>query len=233
MVEEALGSGRTLEALYVTTGGFENLGPLAAAQINAPVYLIPDRAMARLSDLETPPGILAVLRLEIEPIEALLARDRPLLLLAEISDPGNAGTLLRSAEIFGLGGVIFGSGGVEPHNPKVVRASMGAIFRLPLAEASAVEVSEGARSFGYALVAGGPGGVALDRFPFERRSIVAIGNERRGVAAWLPAWDSVVTIPQRGEGESLNAAVAGGIIMYGLMSHLDNSETTASGPEKA
>jgi len=233
MVEEALGSGLTLEALYLTTEGFENLGPLAAAQIHAHVYLVPDRAMARLSDLENPPGILAVLRLEIEPIETLLGSGQPLLLLTEINDPGNAGTLMRSAEIFGLGGVIFGSGGVEPHNSKVVRASMGAIFRLPLAEASPIEVSEGARRSGYALVAARRGGVALDRFPFERRSIIAIGNERRGVAAWLPAWDSVVTIPQRGEGESLNAAVAGGIIMYGLMRHLDNSERTASGPEKA
>jgi TrmH family RNA methyltransferase len=228
MLEEALRSGRTFEALYVTVTGFENLGPLAAAQINAPVYLIGDRGMARISELESPPGILAVLPVEVAGLDAILGLGHPVLLLAEINDPGNAGTLVRSAEIFGLGGVIFGASGVEPHNPKVVRASMGAIFRLPLAEASPAEVVEAARRSGYCLIATTKGGASLDRFPFERRSIVAVGNERRGIADWLPAWDSAVSIPQRGQGESLNAAVAGGIVMYALMRHLENPET--SGP---
>ena len=62
----------------------------------------------------------------------------------------------------------------------------------------------------------------VGEFPFERRSIVAVGNERRGVAGWLPAWDAGVSIPQRGRGESLNASVAGSIIIYALMQHLDN-----------
>jgi len=222
MVEEALRSGVTLEALYVTEAGYENLGPLAVAQINAPVYLVPEKAMARLSDLETPAGILGVAPLETARLDMILARGEPVLLLAATNDPGNAGTLLRTAEIFGLGGVIFGDGGVEPHNPKVVRASMGAIFRLPVAEAGPAGVVEAAREAGYSLVATTRDGVPLDRFAFERRSIVAVGNERRGVAGWLPAWDAGVSIPQRGEGQSLNASVAGGVVMYALMHHLDN-----------
>jgi TrmH family RNA methyltransferase len=222
MVEEALRSGAALEGLFVTAAGYENLGPLAAAQVGAPIYLVPEKAMARLSDLDTPPGILAVAPLETARLDAVLARGEPVLLLAAINDPGNAGTLLRTAEIFGLGGVIFGDGGVEPHNPKVVRASMGAIFRLPLAEAGPEAVVEAARKARYSLVATTHDGVSLDHFAFERRSIVAIGNERRGVACWLPAWDAGVSIPQRGEGESLNASVAGGVVMYALMHHLDN-----------
>jgi len=220
LVEEALRSGRTLEALYLTEAGYEKLGPLAAAQINAPAYLIPEKAMARLSDLESPPGILAVVPLELAGLDALLARGEPLLLLAGINDPGNAGTLLRTAEIFGLGGVIFGEGGVEPHNPKVVRAALGAIFRLPVAEAGAEALAGAAHAAHYRLVATQLDGTPLDQFSFERRSIVAIGNERRGVAGWLPAWDDSVAIPQRGEGQSLNASVAGGIVMYALMRHL-------------
>ncbi len=220
LVEEALRSGVTFEALYVTEAGYESLGPLTAAQINAPVYLVPEKAMGRLSDLESPPGILAVVPLETTGLEALLGRGEPVLLLAGINDPGNAGTLLRSAEIFGLGGAIFGEGGVEPYNSKVVRAAMGAIFRLPIAEAGPEAVIAAARAAGYRLVATMREGVPLDGYPFERRSIVAVGNERRGIAGWLPSWDAEVAIPQRGEGESLNAAVAGGIVMYALSRHL-------------
>jgi TrmH family RNA methyltransferase len=220
LVEEALRSGLALEALYATEAGYENLGPLTT-QSDAPAYLIPEKAMARLSDLETPPGILAVVPLALTRLEAILTGGEPVLLLAGINDPGNAGTLLRTAEIFGLSGVIFGEGGVEPHNPKVVRAAMGAIFRLPMAEAGAADVAAAARAAQYRLVATTLEGTPLDSFPFERRSIVAVGNERRGVAGWLPAWDAGVAIPQRGEGQSLNASVAGGIVMYALMQHLD------------
>ena len=76
------------------------------------------------------------------------------------------------------------------------------------------------RTAQYRLVATTLEGTPLDSFPFERRSIVAVGNERRGVAGWLPAWDAGVAIPQRGEGQSLNASVAGGIVMYALMQRL-------------
>src|ERR1700692_4927606 len=99
---------------------------------------------------------------------------------------------------------------------------MGAIFRLPVAEAGPAGVVEAAREAGYSLVATTSDGVPLDRFSFERRSIVAVGNERRGVARWLRAWDCAVSVPQRGEGQSLNASVAGGVVMYALMHHLDN-----------
>jgi TrmH family RNA methyltransferase len=233
LVEEALRSGVSPEALFATEAGYADLGPQAAAQINAPVYLVPEKAMARISDLETPPGILAVVPMATATLQALLATGEPLLVLAGINDPGNAGTLLRSGEIFGLGGAIFGSGGVEPHNPKVVRASMGAIFRLPIAEAGPEAVVSAAKAAGYALVVTTREGTPLDRFTFERRSMLAIGNERRGVAGWLPGWDSGVAIPQRGEGESLNAAVAGGIVMHALMQQLDGPHTRAARPEKA
>jgi TrmH family RNA methyltransferase len=127
---------------------------------------------------------------------------------------------MRSAEIFGFGGILFGADAVEPYNPKVVRASMGAIFRVPVAIGSASEIESTAREAGYALIATGEGGVPLPDFRFARRSIVAVGNERRGVTGWLGAWDGTVTIPQRGPGESLNAAVAGSIVAYALSSQL-------------
>jgi TrmH family RNA methyltransferase len=176
--------------------------------------------MARLSDLETAPGVLAIFETKLTPLTGLLVGDGPLLLLAGVSDPGNAGTLLRSAEIFGFAGCIFGVDAVEPYNPKVVRASMGAIFRMPIGVGSAADIERAARSAGYELIATGEGGIPLPEFRFGRRSLIAIGNERRGVKGWLSGWDRTLTIPQSGAGESLNAAVAGSIVAYVASSQL-------------
>ncbi len=94
----------------------------------AQTYIVAERTLARLSDVETPTGIVAVAQRRIETAGALLAEPEPVLLLTGVADPGNAGSLLRSAEIFGIARILFGADGVEPHNPKLVRASMGAIF---------------------------------------------------------------------------------------------------------
>jgi len=231
LLGEALSSDVPIEALYATEDGYAKIGHLAE-RVEVPVYMIGDRAMARISDLETPPGSLAVAPTALTPLEKLLAGGEPVLLLAGVGDPGNAGTLLRSAEIFGVRGVIFGLDAVDPYNPKVVRGSMGAIFRLAITLASADEVRSAARRESYALLATSPEGTPIDQFRFERRSIVAVGNERRGLAAWLPSWDGAVSIPQRGRGESLNASVAGSIIIYALMQQLDNKNIPDSNREK-
>jgi len=213
MLGEALRSGLRPEALYATEAGYAALG-LTAGDLQAPVYLVSERAMGRLSDLETPPGVLAILPVRLEPLHRLFEGGEPVVLLAGVADPGNAGTLLRTAEIFGLTRAIFARDGVEPHNPKAVRASMGAIFRAGVATADAPEVSGAAREHGYDLVAATREGVPLDEFSFPAKVVLAIGSERHGVAGWLPRWDAAVAIPHVGSGESLNAAVAGGIVFY-------------------
>ena len=213
LLAEALAAGRTPDAVYATEGAL-----LAHRDLLAPLdgrtFVVPERALARASDVETPPGTIAVLPQALEPLEALLESGRPAVVLAGISDPGNAGTLLRSAEIFGIGHAIFARSGVEPHNPKVVRATMGAIFRMRLAVADGDELVDGAWAHGYEIVAAARDGVPLPGFRFPPRALLAIGNERHGVSAWLPRWDKGVAIPQPGGGESLNASVAGGIIFY-------------------
>jgi RNA methyltransferase, TrmH family len=213
MLSEALAAGIEPEAIYVTSAGVPTL-PEPARAYSERLFEVPDRAMARISDLETPPGIVAVFPIVLTPLDVLLGAGRPGVALAGVADPGNAGTLMRSAEIFGLSGVIFLEAAVEPHNPKVVRASMGAIFRLDLAVAKAGDISAAAERHGYTLVAAAHEGEPLPSFRFPERSVIAIGHERRGVAEWLPRFDRAVAIPQRGGGESLNAAVAGGIIFY-------------------
>jgi TrmH family RNA methyltransferase len=212
MLAEALAAGRRPEEVYVT----ERVAP-ALVDVEArsgDVFVVPDRAMARLSDLESPPGLLAVFAQALVGIDDLLERGAPLALLAGIADPGNAGTLLRTAEIFGLGGAVFSTDAVEPHNPKVVRATMGAIFRIPIAVAEPGQILVAAGRYGYEIVAATRDGHPLPDFRFPERPLIAIGQERRGVSGTLVRYDRAVGIPQPGAGESLNAAAAGAIIFY-------------------
>jgi TrmH family RNA methyltransferase len=213
MLGEALRSGVRPESLFVTPSGLAEVQALGVPP-DVPIYAVPERAMGRLSDVETPPGIVGVVAQRLVPVATALERGRPAVLLAGVADPGNAGTLLRSAEIFGFGAAIFGTEGVEPFNPKVVRASMGAIFRLDVCSGGPEEVVSGAEAAGYSIVATSRAGVPLPVFSFTERSLIAVGNERHGVASWLPRWDQEVSIPHIGAGESLNAAAAGSILFY-------------------
>ena len=213
MLAEALAAGTIPESLFVTDRGAALLPTETRAAYADRTFFVPERAMARLSELEAPPGVLAVLPLALEPVAGLLDGS-PAVILAGVSDPGNAGTLLRSAEIFGITRAVFTRDSVEPHNPKVVRATMGALFRMRIATAEGAELVAAARDAGYAIVAAARGGDPLPGFAFPEKALLAIGNERHGVAGSLPAWDRTVSIPQPGGGESLNAAVAGGIIFY-------------------
>jgi TrmH family RNA methyltransferase len=213
MLAEALAAGRRPESLFVTERGAAALPDDQAELLDGRTYLIPERAMERLSELETPPGILAVLPLDLPALESVLDGE-PAILLAGVSDPGNAGTLLRTAEIFGTTRALFTSDSVEPHNPKVVRATMGALFRMRIASAAGGEIGRAAARAGYTVVAAAREGLALPDFRFPERTLLAIGNERHGVARSMPGWDRAVSIPQTGRGESLNAAVAGAILLY-------------------
>ncbi|GAC1303205.1 MAG: RNA methyltransferase [Vulcanimicrobiaceae bacterium] len=213
MLAEALATGRLPEELYVTEGA---LAPALRAdrRLAGRIFMVPERAMGRLSELETPPGLLAVHRVSTVPLDDALANGEPAVLLAGIADPGNAGTLLRSAEIFGIPTAIFTPDAVEPYNGKVVRATMGAIFRTRVVVAEATEILAATKRRNYTVVAAALGGPALPGYRFPARAILAIGNERRGVAASLPFPHESVSIPHVGSGESLNAAVAGGIVFY-------------------
>ena len=178
--------------------------------------MVPSRTFERISDLATPSEMLAILALTEGEPAAILARRGPVLLLAGINDPGNAGTLLRSAEAFGAAGALFGRGGVDPYSPKVVRAAMGSSFRLPIAMVDADWLIEEANRGGRPIVAADMDGAEVGELELPANAILAIGNERRGVREWLPRFDLAVRIPQPGAAESLNAAVAGSILLYEL-----------------
>jgi TrmH family RNA methyltransferase len=213
LLKEALRSGISIEELYGTPAELESSSSAREAESNGtPVFRVDERTMRRLSDLETAPGLLAVVPIELLPAAELFAGSGLVLALAGLSDPGNAGTLLRAAEAFGASGVVFGSGTVEPHAPKVVRGAMGSLFRLKIAVAAPEEVA--AAAAGWEITGLASDGVPIQGLSWGSRSLLVVGQERRGLGAWTALCSRIAAIPMKGEAESLNAAVAGGIALY-------------------
>ncbi len=216
LLAEARASGLTLIEAYATGAAAQRHAGLVDAIefAGTTVFTLPEKALARLSDLATPPGLVAVLERPSATVADVLARPGPVLLLAGINDPGNAGTLVRSADAFGAAGVLVGSGGADPFSPKVVRAAMGSLFHLPVAMATADETLAAAAAAGRMIIAADLAGEPVWGADLPGNAILAVGHERHGVGAFLPRWDRGVRIEQGGQAESLNAAVAGSILLY-------------------
>jgi RNA methyltransferase, TrmH family len=183
-----------------------------------PVRPLGDGEFAEHAATDTPQGVLLVadtpeweLRHLLEPGSA----PRVILVLDGIQDPGNFGTLVRSAEALGAVGVLALPGSVDPWNPKSVRAAMGSSFRLPIVTASWDQAAPAMRASGFALLAAAVGGEP----PPEhlQRVALVLGNEGAGVsAAVLREVDASVGIPLRGRAESLNVAAAAAILLHQL-----------------
>ena len=218
LLGEALAAGFPIDELYATLQAYAAHAPLIAGAESSgiPVFLVPERAFGRLSDVETPTGILAVAPMRLRPLANALEGDGLVLVLAGLNDPGNAGTLVRSAEAFGVESVLFGRGGVDPYHPKVVRATMGSLFRTTVAVVDRDELVAAAAESKRMLVGLDLAGEPIDRVSLPERIVLAVGNERHGIRTWLPHTDRTVTIPQVGGNESLNAAIAGSIALYAL-----------------
>jgi TrmH family RNA methyltransferase len=213
LLEEACDAGVVIEELYVTAAAMEQAPLLARLEAGGvPVFTVEERAMARISEVETPPGIIAVAATRYEPPSALLANPGLVLLLADLGDPGNAGTLLRSAEAFGARGVIAGSLGAELYLPKVVRAAMGALFRLSLAVCAPGDLAGLLDDWEVTGLCAR--GVPLEGLSWGARRLVIVGSERQGLGRWEPLCGRLAAISMPGKAESLNAAVAGSIALY-------------------
>lgn len=166
---------------------------------------------AELSETVTPQGIAAVL-----PIPELAWPEAPTLLVAldGVRDPGNAGTLMRSAEAVGAQGVIYGPGTVDPFNGKVIRAAMGSHFRLPLREIDSWEEAATLAPIERWYVAAGDGERAYDAVAWREPALLAVGAEATGASAEVRRRAEAISIPMQGSVESLNAAMAGTVILF-------------------
>lgn len=202
LIAEAAAAGWEIEAEFVAPG--------VVAVGSAPVFGLAEGVLERVAATESPRGMLAVVRMPAERAAAALAEARFVLVLDQIADPGNLGTLLRSAEAAGVDAVVLTPGSVDPYNPKVVRASAGALFHVPVVEATLSEVrAAGLRLVGTSSHRGDPS----DRADWTRPVAVVLGNEAHGLADDAPV-DAWVTIEHRGRAESLNVAMAGTVILF-------------------
>ena len=172
----------------------------------------------KMSDTNTPQGILCVVRRPEHTLEQLLNTPAPLLVVLEnLQDPGNLGTILRTGEGAGITGVILGRETVDIFNPKAIRATMGSIFRVPfvcvenLSQTIGAIRERGVRTYAAHL----SGRSCYDGFSFQGGTAFLIGNEGKGLSAEITALaDGLLRIPMEGMVESLNAAVAAALLMY-------------------
>jgi len=222
MIREWLASKYVAEWV-VTTTAFADSQPEVLRSItkrDAVLYTAHAKDVERLSDTETPQGIVAALRQPDESEqEWIQSASRTVLLLDHISDPGNLGTMIRTAEWFGASHVACSTSCVEVFNPKVVRATMGSIFKTHVLTESHLEslmVKLGGR--GYRRIAAAVrGGAPSDGSSSNERTALVVGSESHGISSSVQALcDASVSIPQSGHAESLNAAVACGILLYEL-----------------
>lgn len=216
LLAEAQRSAIEIHELFVTESVYHHNDDVRQRDASGtPVFLVDDRTMKKISDLETPPGLVCTASVKYTPLDVILVS--PLsLVLADLNDPGNAGTLLRSAEAFGATGVVFGDLGVDPYHPKVVRAAMGAIFRLNLAVAKPQQLAHAAAAASATVLGLDVAGQPLKATGPGDRVALVVGHERRGLGPWEDAITQHVSLPMRGPTESLNAAIAGSIALYEL-----------------
>ncbi len=223
IVEEATRSGLRFRAVFFRESAQDRADRLLP-QIGAHVetLLLPDKLFDGAVPSDTPQGVAALVRLKEFSIEDLIERLHvgPIMVLAGLQDPGNLGTILRSAEAFGSAGVVTGEGTVSPFNSKVIRASAGSVFRLPLVVAKSAGGLEEAcsrfKAHGVRLIAtSSHKGTSLDQAKLAGPVAVFVGNEGSGVPRDLISkMDETVVIPHTPQVESLNAGVAGSIVLY-------------------
>lgn len=219
LVEEAIRSGQRLGAVFFS----ESARPVAEKllpQINAKVeaLVLPDSLFNSIVPSDAPQGVAALVKLRSVSAAQLLERAAigPIVVAAGLQDPGNLGTILRSAEAFGAVGVFLTEGTVSPYNAKVLRGSAGSIFRFPVVQISSGELISLLRDRGIRLLAtSSHKGTPLPQADWTLPLAIFIGNEGAGLPReFLHQMDATLVIPQAAQVESLNAGVAASIVLY-------------------
>lgn len=220
LVAEVLASGAAVDHVFHEVGRFDDLAG-RAREAGVPVDAVAEDVLASLLTTVTPQPVVALVRRAVARLDdvvgAAAARGRPMLVLGGVADPGNAGTLLRSAEAAGVAGVALTEESVDPFSPKVVRASAGAVLRLPVAVQVAVaDLVAAAAAAGLPLVGtASDGGRAPEDADLAGPFALVLGSESHGMPSTLAAsLDELVAIPMEGRTESLNVGVAGAAVLF-------------------
>ena len=185
---------------------------------NVGYEVVSSEVFAKMSDTQTPQGILTVIKRLEYALEDLLDKPNPLFIILEnLQDPGNLGTIVRTGEGAGITGVIMSNQTVDIYNPKTIRATMGSVYRVPFVYVEdLVGMIERLKERGIVTYAAHlEGKQYYDSFSFEKGTAFLIGNEGNGLSRQLAdAADAYLKIPMEGQVESLNAAIATSLLMY-------------------
>lgn len=216
LLAESLRSNITLTTVFVAQSRLTAGNLPALTAFAGDIVTLPDPLFRSVVSTEAPQGIAAIALRPRFSFQVLMRELDPLFLIAAaIQDPGNLGSLIRSAEAFGVTGVLALPGTVSVWNQKTLRASAGSVFRLPFVEIAITQV-EALQERGVRVYAAVAGEAQQAReVPLENPSAIMIGNEGAGLSPELVKLaDGLITVPSSGVVESLNAAVAGSILLY-------------------
>lgn len=217
LLMEAMDAGWKVRACLVEEGREQLLTEIPGIrQGSFPVYRLPAPLFRSLMDTETPQGIAAELEIPRRREEVSFREKETLLLLDAVQDPGNLGTILRTAEAAGATAVWLGRGTVDPYNSKTVRAAMGSLFRMPIRQADLSRAIPDLRRQGFTVVGTHPRTKTLHfQLAYPSRTAFLLGNEGRGVDSALERLvDGMVCIPMPGGVESLNVSVTAAVLLY-------------------
>lgn len=221
LVEEAIEAGAPVVEILISgdplSGRFDRI-ITGATGLGAALYEVTDQVLEHVADTQSPQGVIAIVKkTEGDPFAFVAKKQSPLYLVLDgIQDPGNLGTMIRTADAVGATGVFVGESCVDVYNPKVVRATMGSLFHLPVFDVKLTELLPKLRELGVAVV-----GTVVEAeqtvfaADFTGSVALVIGSEAHGVSAEIAELvDTEVTLPMPGKAESLNAAIAASVMLY-------------------
>lgn len=218
LIEEAIRSGLRFRAIFFSESARQRADRLLPQiSSHAEILVLPDDVFQSAVATDSPQGVAALVRFKEQALEPLLnAPEAWLLVAAGVQDPGNLGTMIRSAEAFGATGVLLGEGTVSQFNPKVVRASAGSLFRLPAARIEVKSLVPELRARSIRLVAtSSHKGTPLDAADLRAPIAIFIGSEGAGLPRTvMQEMDEVIVIPHSERVESLNAGIAASLVLY-------------------
>ena len=234
---EALGSDRRPVLLLYTAAGFrspEIKETVAGAQRQGVANLrVSGSILASLADAATPQGIMAVM--DMRPPDSAPVAGQVHILMDQVRDPGNAGTIIRTADAVGADGVYLTAGSVDLYNPKVLRSTQGSIFHLPAAaEIDPAVCLDAFRRRGFRVFVADPRAErSHTEVRYPGRFVLAVGNEIHGVGREVrDRADQLIRVPIRGRAESLNVAMACGVILYEALRQRMKRKSPGTGRKK-
>lgn len=220
LIEDAISSGAAIRYFVVSDSFAEKSLKVVSARPGTKVMTIPDDLFARVSETQSPQGIMAAVDIPAYEQDSVLSRISRLMVLENLQDPGNLGTIIRSADACGFDGILLSKDSVDPYNPKVVRSTMGSLFRVPvLIPDDFYGTLKDLQAQGIRVIAAHPrDAVPCWEADLSDRLALVIGNEGNGLSEeLLRLADCTIMIPMEGKAESLNASSAASILLYESM----------------